>query len=102
MTGDPLDLAAAQEVAAVVPGGQPWAPKAPPPTVAQAAELVAAAHRALADAQEAEAAARRTVTACLNDANTAQKLLDDAVLRLRSDAPFGTDWKSTKGEPVDG
>lgn len=74
----------------------------PPHTIEQASKLVAEAHKRLFQAQLAEGVASRDTTAARNNVNRAQKLFDDAVLRLRSEAPNGTDWKSTKGEPDNG
>lgn len=61
------------------------------------AELVSDVERLTARAVECartEAAASRETTQARNELNAAQKQLDDAMAKLRSSAPWNTDWHS--------
>jgi len=50
------------------------------------------------DAERAESQARSVLTDATNRLNRAQKAVDEHMKKLRSSAPWNTDWKRTDGK----
>ncbi len=50
------------------------------------------------DAERAESQARSVLTDATNRLNQAQKAVDEHMKKLRSSAPWNTDWKRTNGK----